>query len=247
MDLKEIKIWNIKYNLLSKFEIADIVDKWIAEGKKGIHLTGANADTVSLAQDDELLRKAIMESDIVNVDSTLPTFFLKRNGYDIESRVPTPDVMEELLKMADSKKQKVFFLGAKQETLDKLKIILSKEYPDMVIVGMQNGYYPKENEEKVVEIISSAAPDYLFIALPSPQKEHFILKYKNKMNVGVFYGIGGALDAKSGELKRPPKWIREYGIEYILRLIRKPSVYAKRVPVTMRFIKLAMSHSENKK
>ena len=241
MDLKEVRIWNIKYNLLSLQEIAGIVGKWIEAGRKGIHLTGANADTVALAQTDELLRTAIMDSDIVNVDSMLPAHFLKRKGYALKGRVPTPDVMEELFKTANAKEQKVFFLGAKQETLDKLKVVLQKEYPDMKIVGMQNGYYRKDEETHIVNNISSVAPDYLFIALPSPAKEHFILKYKNEINVGVFYGIGGALDAKAGVLKRPPKWLRGHGMEYILRLLRKPNVYGRRIPLTMRFVKLAMS------
>lgn len=241
MELKEVRIWNVKYNLLTTSEIADIVSHWIDEGRKGIHLTGANADTIALAQTDQLLQRAIMDSDIVNVDSTLPAYFLRRKGYALKERVPTPDVMEEFLKIANAKRQKVFFLGAKQETLDKLKVILTREYPDMVISGMQNGYYSKEDEGEIVDTISAAAPDYLFIALPSPAKEHFILKYKKLINVGVFYGIGGALDAKSGIFKRPPKWLREYGMEYILRLLRKPNVYARRVPLTLSFIKLATS------
>lgn len=241
MDLKEIRIWNMKYNLLTLSEITSIVSRWIDEGKRGIHLTGANADTVALAQTDGLLRTAIMNSDIVNVDSMLPAHFLRRKGYALDKRVPTPDVMEELLKLADSKRQKVFFLGARQETLDKLHAILQKEYPNMNIVGMQNGYYQKEEEDEIVKSISSLAPDYLFIALPSPEKEHFILKYKKQINVGVLYGIGGALDAKAGVLKRPPKWLRGYGMEYILRLLRRPRVYGKRIPLTMKFIKLAIS------
>ena len=241
MDLKEIRIWNIKFNLLTLSEIVDIVSRWLDEGKKGIHLTGVNADTVALAQTDELLRTAIMDSDIVNVDSTLPAYFIRRKGYTLDRRVPTPDVMEELFKIANSKKQRVYFLGAKQETLDKLKVILQKEYPNMIISGMQNGYYKKEEEERIVNNISAASPDYLFIALPSPGKEHFILKYKKQLNVGVFYGIGGALDAKAGILKRPPKWFREYGIEWWLRLLRKPDVYGRRVPLTIKFFKLATS------
>ena len=241
MELKEVRIWNVKYNLLTTSEIADIVSHWIDEGRKGIHLTGANADTIALAQTDQLLQRAIMDSDIVNVDSTLPAYFLRRKGYALKERVPTPDVMEEFLRIANAKRQKVFFLGAKQETLDKLKVILTREYPDMVITGMQNGYYSKEDEGEIVDTISAAAPDYLFIALPSPAKEHFILKYKKLINVGVFYGVGGALDAKSGIFKRPPKWLREYGMEYILRLLRKPNVYARRVPLTLSFIKLATS------
>ena len=95
MELKEVRIWNVKYNLLTTSEIADIVSHWIDEGRKGIHLTGANADTIALAQTDQLLQRAIMDSDIVNVDSTLPAYFLRRKGYALKERVPTPDVMEE--------------------------------------------------------------------------------------------------------------------------------------------------------
>ncbi len=245
MDLKEVRIWNIKYNLLTEFEIAEIVDKWLSEGRKGIHLTGVNGDIVARAQDDALLKKAIMESDIVNIDSMMPAFFLKRAGYKLKGRASTPDVMEEFFKIANAKKMKVFFLGAKQDTLDKLKRVLEKEYPDMIIAGMQNGYYKKEEEKEVIERISSVSPDFLFIALPSPGKEHFILNNKKKLNVGVFYGVGGALDAKSGVLKRPPKWLRGYGMEGILRMLRRPRAYATRMPLTFKFLKVVRSQKKN--
>lgn len=238
MDLKEIKIWNIKYNLLTPLEIADTVVQWLNEGRRGIHLTGANLETVALAQEDELLRKAIMESDIVNVDSMLPAHFIRKKGYDIKGRAATPDVMDELLEKANKHKQKVFFLGSKQDTLDKLKIVLDKDYPDLQIVGMQNGYYKVEDEKNVVELISSKTPDYLYIALPSPRKEQFILKYKHSINVGVLYGIGGALDAKSGVLKRPPKWLQGYGLEAVFRLIRRPRVFLKRWLSVFKFLKI---------
>ncbi len=240
MDLKEVRIWNIKYNLLTEFEIAEVVDKWITEGHRGIHLTGVNADIVGMAQTDELLHTAIMESDIVNIDSMLPALFLKLHGYKLKGRASTPDVMEEFFKRANEKGQKVFFLGAKQETLDKLKAVLDKEYPNMRIVGMQNGYYKKEDESTVIDRINNEAPNYLFIALPSPGKELFILNNKKKLNVGVFYGVGGALDAKSGVFKRPPKWLRAYGMEGIFRMLRKPKVYAARWPRTVEFLKIAL-------
>ena len=239
-DLKEIRIWSIKYNLLSITEIVDIVNEWLDGGKKGIHLTGANPETVVLAQDDELLRTALLDSDIVNVDSFLPAKFLHYKGYPIEHRVPTPDVFEELMKKANEKKQKVFFFGATDETLKLMKSVLEREYPDMLIVGMRNGYYSDEEESAIAENISRLEPNYLFIGMPSPRKERFILKYKHQINVGCFYGVGGAFDAKAGVLKRPPKWAQHAGIEYWMRVIRQPQVYGKRMPRYFRFLKIAM-------
>ncbi len=239
-DLKEVRIWNVKYNLLSVGEIADFVEKWLDEGRKGIHLTGANPETVALAQKDPLQKEAILDSDIVNVDSFLPTFFLKRKGYGIKKRVPSPDVFEALLAEANKRHQKVYFLGAKQTTLDSLRPIVEKKYPDLVIAGMRNGYFPQEKTDEIAEIISRESPDFLFIALPSPRKEKFILTYKHKINVGCLYGVGGAFDAMAGVLSRPPKWLQHFGMEYWLRVIRAPRVYVKRMPLYFRFIKLAI-------
>lgn len=240
MDLKEVRIWNIKYNLLTLSEIVDIVNKWLDEGRRGIHLTGVNPEQVAIAQSDKLLHQAIVESDIVNVDSFLPTIFLQRKGYSFNHRIPTPDVFEELLKCAHEKKQKVYFFGAKQETLDVLKKKLETEYPNMNIVGMRNGYYSDEEEPIIADEINRLAPDYLFIGISSPRKERFILKYKHVINAGVFYGVGGAFDAKAGVLSRPPKWLQGFGMEYWLRLIRNPKVYGKRMPLYFKFIKLAL-------
>lgn len=240
-DLKEVRIWNVKYNLLSVDEIVLLVDKWIDAGKKGIHLTGANPETIAIAQEDSLQKEAIMESDIVNVDSFLPTFFLKRKGYDIKQRVPSPDVFEKLLRLADKKKQKVYFLGAKEATLSLLREKVEQEYPGIHIVGMQNGYFKETELDGIASQISQKEPDYLFIALPSPRKEKFILKYKHSINTGCLYGVGGAFDAMAGVLKRPPSWLQKYGMEYWFRVLRAPQVYVRRMPLYFKFLKLAIS------
>ena len=239
MDLKEVKIWNIKYNLLTEGEIVDIVNEWLDQGRKGIHLTGVDASVAVLAQDDELLRKAILSSDIVNVDSYLPTRMLAKKGYDIKDRVTTPDLMEGLLRRANERGQKVFLLGAKEETLTILTDILKTDYPNMNLVGWQNGYFLAEEEEGIAERISQLAPDYLFIALPSPRKETFILKYKGRIDVGVFLGVGGAFDARANILKRPPKFMRGHGLEAIFRITRNPKAYGNRVKKLIAFYRLA--------
>ena len=238
--LKEVRVWNVKYNLLTIEEIVSQVEQWLSEGRKGIQLTGANPETVALAQTDPLQKEALLDSDIVNVDSFLPTFFLRRKGYGIRNRVPTPDVFERLMAEADKRGQSVYFLGAKQATLDLLRPILKRQYPNMRIAGMRNGYFPLEDTDKIANGISDTKPDFLFIALPSPRKETFILKYKHTIDVGCMYGVGGAFDAKAGVLSRPPRWLQGFGMEYWLRVLRAPRAYVKRMPLYFKFLRLAI-------
>lgn len=242
-DLKSVAIWNVKFNLLTASEIALVVNSWILSGKKGIHLTGVNAYTVAIAQNDAKLKEAILDSDIVNVDSYLPTKYLNKKGYKIKTRVPTPDVFEALLQNADNNAQRVYFLGATDETLQKLLPIIKNEYPHILVVGYRNGYFADNEELRLVDEISGLAPDYLFIALPSPKKEHFIMTYKHVMNVGCFYGVGGAFEAKAGVLHRPPKFLSAHGMEGLLRVLRKPKVYAKRIPKIISFLRMVNSNN----
>lgn len=238
MDLKEVRIWNIKFNLLNVEEIVDVVNQWLKEGRKAIHLTGVDPNVLVLAQKDELLRRAILDSDIVNVDSFLPAKMLEKKGYDIKERVATPDVMEGFFKIANEKGLKVYLLGAKEETIQALNKILTSDYPNMKIVGFRNGYFKEDEEDAVAEAISRLAPDYLFLGIPTPRKEHFILKYKGKINVGVFLGVGGAFDARANVMKRPPAFLRGHGLEAFFRIVRNPRVYGRRLVVLKDIIKL---------
>lgn len=239
LDIETINVWNVKFNPLTIDEIVSVVALWLKEGRKGIHLTGVNADTVVLAQEDVVLRDAIMNSDIVNIDSFLPARALNKLGYKVTGRVPSPDVFEALLQYADSHNQKVYFFGATNETLQKLVHVVQVKFPNVNVVGTRNGYYSEQEEQDIANEISEVIPDYLFLGMPSPKKEKFILKYKKRINVGCFYGVGGAFDAMAGVLSRPPKWLRGYGMEGILRCLRNPSVYGKRLPYYIKFLWIA--------
>jgi len=227
--MRAINIWNIKFNLLSKSQIVDAVQQMLDEGRLGIHLTGVNPETVVDAQDKPLLRQAIMESDIVNIDNMLVALTLRRHGYDVPERAATPDVFEALLQVAEQKGQSVYFLGAEQCVIDKMIENIRIQYPNLIIAGYRNGFYSQDEESDIVDAIRTLAPTYLFLGLPTPQKETFILKYKHDINVGVLYGVVGAFDVKGEKVKRAPLWLCNIGLEGFFRIMQNPSNYGKRI------------------
>lgn len=234
-----INIWNIKFDLLSKAEIVGLVQNMLDEGRCGIHLTGVNPETVVDAQDIDLLRQAINESDIVNVDNMLVMLSLRKLGYDVPERAATPDIFEELLKTAELRGQSVYFLGAEQRVLEKMIENLRRQYPRLKITGYRNGFFTAAEEKQIVEDIRKLAPTYLFLGLPTPQKETFILKYKKDINAGVLYGVGGAFDVKGEKVKRAPAWLCRIGLEGFLRILQNPHNYGRRIfKYYPRFIKL---------
>lgn len=234
-----LNVWNIKVNLLNQDQIVNLITTKLSEGVRGLYFTPVDANVVMLAQNDKNLRNAILASDITNVDSYLPAKYLKQGGYTIEGRVATPDIMDALLENASNLGQRVFFLGAKDSTLNILRKVVSMRFPGINIVGMHNGYFSDADNSRIAALISSVSPDIVFVGMPSPKKEIFVLSCKDTINAGVLYCVGGAFDALAGILPRPPKWLRFGPMEGILRIMRNPKVYWKRAFMCFSFIRFA--------
>lgn len=227
--MNTIYIWGIKFNPLSKLEIVNLVQQWLESGRKGIHITGVNPEQVTKVQTNSFMKKALNDSDIVNIDGILIVQILRLYGYKIPERAATPDIFELLLKEADKKKQDVFFLGGEKTVLRKMIENVIKDYPGINIVGYRDGFYSVKEEKEIVEQISLLSPSYLFLGLPSPQKEEFIMKYKNILNTGCCYGVGGAFDIKGEKVFRAPVWGQKLGLEWAFRILQAPRNYGKRV------------------
>jgi len=224
---KTIYIWGIKFDLFNLNEFVDKINERIKNNITPIHITGVNPETVVHASQDEFMKQAILESDFVNIDNTTILKTLRMLGYQAPSRVATPDLFEALLELSFRKQYKVFILGAKEFVLNNAIENIRQDYPTLEISG-HHGYYQREKEDLIIDEISSFSPDMLFIALPSPEKEKFILKYKNNINVKLFLGVGGAVDCRAGLVKRASEKLRNNGLEGIHRALQNPIYYGKK-------------------
>jgi N-acetylglucosaminyldiphosphoundecaprenol N-acetyl-beta-D-mannosaminyltransferase len=153
---------------------------------------------------------------------------LRLLGYKIPERAACPDIFELLMKLSNSKGYRVYFLGAKEEILQQMIRNLKIKYPDLNIAGARNGYYKADEEPDIVKEIQQLKPDMLFIALPSPEKELFIYRFKNELGARFAFGVGGVFDVQAGKVRRAPPWMRSMGLEGVHRMVQNPANYGKR-------------------
>ena len=217
----------IKINTLSVNEIASIVNSSLEEGRKGFHLTGINIEQIALLNKDKDFKDYINSSDIVNIDGTAVSLFLKFRGYKESKRTLCADIFLDMLATANEKRQRVFFLGASEDVIQQLVSNIHNDYPHINIVGYHNGYF--KDETLIVSEISKTDSDYLFIGMPSPFKERFITTYKHSLNVGVCYGVGGMFDILAGKVNRAPAKVQKMGLEWLYRISQNPLGHSKRV------------------
>jgi N-acetylglucosaminyldiphosphoundecaprenol N-acetyl-beta-D-mannosaminyltransferase len=163
----------------------------------------------------------------------------------VPCRVATPDLFEALLSFSDKNHYKVFILGSRKDILERAIEKIKIDYPNIEIYG-HDGYFPIKDEKKIISIIKGYEPDMIFISMPTPFKESFILKNKNKINAKVFLGIGGAIDAKAGLVKRPPPFFRKLGLEGLYRSLQSPLNHGKRaLQCYPEFLRIVMKSGKN--
>ena len=97
-----------------------------------------------------------------------------------------------------------------------------QQYPNLQIVGVRNGYFNPEDEEKMVEEMSASGADMMFVAFSSPKKEFWVNKYLKELRIPFVMGVGGSFDVVAGVTDRAPKWMQDHGMEWFYRFIQEP-------------------------
>jgi N-acetylglucosaminyldiphosphoundecaprenol N-acetyl-beta-D-mannosaminyltransferase len=184
------------------------------------------------ARRDAYLRQSLGEADFIVADG-MPIVWLSRFcGCALPERVAGIDVMHALLELADRKGYKVYFLGATREVVERVAEFVRRSHPGVLIAGFRDGYFSPEQEPEVAEAIRTSHADILFVGMPTPRKENFLSRWRQRMRVPVCHGVGGSFDVVAGIARRAPAWMQRCGLEWLYRVIQEPRRMWKRYLVT---------------
>lgn len=143
------------------------------------------------------------------------------------------ELLKASLPWAAKKGHRIYFLGARQATIDALKLKLSEDFPNLMVAGAHNGYFQSDQEQNdVIWEIKVSQPDILFVAMGSPRQEYWIEENLHKVEVPIAMGVGGSFDVIAGIKSDTPNWARGHGIEWLYRLSQDPKSYWKRYLIT---------------
>lgn len=224
---KRISLSGIPIDPLTMEQTLNRIDRSIAE-KRMLHHVVVNAAKLVNAQKDPDLKASIVNCDIINADGQAIVWAARLLNQPLPERVAGIDLMENLVKMAAEKNYKIFFLGAKEEVIQRMVAKYRAAYGDKIIAGSRNGYFKKEEEPQIARQIADSKADILFVAITSPKKEIFLDTYKNLIQTPFIMGVGGSFDVVSGLVKRAPLWMQKAGLEWFYRVAQEPGRMWKR-------------------
>jgi N-acetylglucosaminyldiphosphoundecaprenol N-acetyl-beta-D-mannosaminyltransferase len=181
-----------------------------------------NAAKLVKARHDEELRRDIVESDIVGIDGMGIVWAARLLGIPVHERVSGVDLMERLLAKCAERGFRPYFLGAKQDVLDRAVSRAKQRWPGLDFAGIRNGYFKQDEEPGIVATIRESGADCLFIGMPTPRKERFLHAYRETLKVPFIMGVGGGIDVLAGHVNRAPSWMQKAGLEWLYRIYQEP-------------------------
>jgi N-acetylglucosaminyldiphosphoundecaprenol N-acetyl-beta-D-mannosaminyltransferase len=179
-----------------------------------------------------IYRKSIQKADLLIPDGIGIVKLMNKKGLKTE-RSPGIDTMKYFCELSGKFDKGIFLLGTKDETLIKAKTNLEKKF-NSKISGMQNGFFSKDEEQKIVDSINFSKSDFLFVGMGIPRQEEFILNNYEKINSKIIMGVGGSIDVFAGEVKRAPVFYQKIGIEWLYRMLKEPKRF-KNFPDLIKF------------
>lgn len=193
-----------------------------------------NVHSVVTASRDPAFRQAVNSADMATSDGAPVAWALRKLGFPAQERINGPDLMWRYLREAERAGQTVYFYGSTNETLEKLRAAIQREFPALEIAGMHSPPFravsATEDEAEVAEINQSGA-HVVFVGLGCPKQEKWMAAHQGRVNA-VMVGVGAAFDYHSGALKRAPLWWQHNGLEWLYRLVSDPRRLLKRYMVT---------------
>jgi len=197
------------------------LEQWVKTEQKKFIIT-ANPEIFMQGEKDSAVNQMLSDSAVTTVaDGIGIVKCAKLLNIDIPERIPGFEVSEKLLQIANENSSSLFLFGAKRDILEALCRVISEKFPNINIVGCEDGY--TEDKDGVFEQIKTLSPDIVLVALGVPAQEKLIYKHLSDFKKGIFVGVGGSFDVLSGAKARAPKFFIKCNIEWLYRILKEPS------------------------
>ena len=190
-----------------------------------------NPHSYCLSKMDIEFEESLKKSDILLPDGVGIIFAMKILSKKSIKKIAGYDLFLNLLQKINNENGSAFFLGSSTDTLKKIKVRFSLEYPNVKLDYYSPPYkseFSHYESHEMCNKVNLFKPDVLFVGMTAPKQEKWVYKYKDHLKATNICCIGAVFDFYAGNIKRSsPFWIR-LGLEWLPRFFREPRRLFKR-------------------
>ncbi len=205
-----------------------------------------NPEIVMRAKDDPEYKEILNKASLVIPDGIGIIKGANILGTPLKERVAGYDLICNLLEKHKNGDKTFYFWGSKPEIAEIAKKELEEKYPNIKILGVDNGYFDDEKKKEIIKKITELKPDILLVGTGFPRQEKLINEMLPLNIFKMAIGCGGSIDVLSGTVKRAPKIFIKLHIEWSWRLIKEPTRIG-RMMVLPKFLKEVKKVAKSKR
>jgi N-acetylglucosaminyldiphosphoundecaprenol N-acetyl-beta-D-mannosaminyltransferase len=178
---------------------------------------------------DVNFRNSVIHSDMSVADG-MPLIWIARM-----LRVPLPErvagsSMFENLQNDNANEMKVYFFGGKVGVAEAACRQLNTDGGLVHCVGYESpgfGSVEQMSTDETIARINASGADFLVVALGAQKGNAWIEHNLARLNVPVISHLGAVLNFVAGTLKRAPKWMQHFGLEWLWRIKEEPALWKR--------------------
>lgn len=218
LDRAPIAILGVPFDNLTLAETCSLAATMI-ESRYPHYATTVGVDFLAAALNDVELRRILFDAHLVVAEDKTVVWASKILGNPLPGNVTVPNLIPQLLALAEQKNWRVFLLGGDDAVAEKIRA----RHPKLQLVG---AYLPPEqpllemDHADIQRRLHAAKPDILLVAFGSPKQEKWINMNYREAGVPFVLGAGTSFNFLTGESK-PPKRAGKNFWKFIRAVLRQ--------------------------
>jgi N-acetylglucosaminyldiphosphoundecaprenol N-acetyl-beta-D-mannosaminyltransferase len=220
------------YECLGFRVFSDSLDSISLETSGPQIISTISPNSYGISTKDALFKEALQKCDYLVLDGVyFALASILVNGKNIQKN-QGPDVFYYFMKKINEQKGKIFFLGASEDILEKIRKKAAIDYPGISVETYSPPFkqvFSEEDNMKMAEAINAFSPDVLFVGMTCPKQEKWAYQNKHLLNAKLICCVGAVFDWYAGNQKEiHPLWWK-LRLAWLKRTIDRPEIL-KRYP-----------------
>jgi N-acetylglucosaminyldiphosphoundecaprenol N-acetyl-beta-D-mannosaminyltransferase len=194
----------------------------------------ANPHSLVIAQSDPEFMRALRTFSAIVADGVGLCIAANLAAVDVGPRITGMDYFLGVMRVANERGGRAFFLGSTEHVLQVLRHRLAFDFPRVRVETLSPpfGQWSAAQQAEIIGRLRESSPDVLWVGMTAPRQEKWILDNAANCGAPVVGAIGAVFDYYAGTVLRAPDWICRMGFEWLYRLAGEPRRLWKRTLVS---------------
>lgn len=233
-----VSLFGIEIDRLDMQGAVDQILGWCRSGDISAchYVVTPNVDHTVMYQHNASLRAAYAKASLVLADGFPLVVAARLFRRALPERVAGSDLVPALFDAVgvrtSSAPFRVFLLGAGPGVADRAAENIHRRWQNVEVVGTLSPPLGFEHDvcenEKIFTAIAHSRADLLLVGLGAPKQELWVSRHREQISAKAVLCVGATIDFLAGEKSRSPRWMQNFGLEWLHRACSEPRRLIKR-------------------